>query len=244
MTSSRVAKKRRLVLFDIDGTLVTNAHRNTNAWKRRMEVVFSQVYGIQESLDVTVANVNGLVDRQVFWRIAQQFHINRAHFLEKLDSALFVFHRELKKDIVADTVRYIPILDAVALVQKLTSRDHFAVGLVTGNTEKNGWLKLKNAGIGTLFSFGAFSDMVESRIDLVRYALTHSQAYFNESFEDSETVIIGDTIHDITAGKAVGAITIGVASGITHTLEDLQKEQPRLAVPSLLHPDVLTFFSL
>jgi phosphoglycolate phosphatase-like HAD superfamily hydrolase len=241
MTSPKTTK-RRLVLFDIDGTLVINSQRSTNAWKQRLEKVFSDVYGTGAPLVLTVGTFNGRVDRQTFWQIAQAYNIDRKTFLSHIKEAFDVFHGELKRAVEEQTVRYVPIPDAVALVKKLKTHDTFALGLVTGNIEKNAWLKLKNAGIDHLFSFGAFSDAVDDRPGLVGLALKLSEKYFKQSFNSSETIVIGDTVHDIAAGQAHGTVTIGVASGITNSLAELEAQKPTLSVDSLSHKDVNALF--
>ena len=75
---------------------------------------------------------------------------------------------------------------------------------------------------------------------MAKIAIINASKHFHYVFASEQAIVIGDTVHDIYAGKAVGAITIGVASGQTDTLETLGKAHPDLLVETLMDERVMT----
>ena len=93
--------------------------------------------------------------------------------------------------------------------------------LLTGNLREGGAkLKLDYLGIWSYFEFGAFADDSSDRNELGPVALRRAKEKLGIDFSPQDVFIIGDTPHDIACGKAIGANTIGVATG-TFLPEDL-----------------------
>ncbi|MDP1722525.1 MAG: HAD hydrolase-like protein [Candidatus Gottesmanbacteria bacterium] len=234
-------KKNKLILFDIDGTLVQTTSNSVQHWKHRIGKVIKEVYGKEVDFQIETHRYNGGVDRNVLRSIARDAGVTDdtvfdAHF----SKARQVFHDTLKASVESGEILYHAHPAALELVQLLYTKNDHALGLITGNIEINAWFKLDHAGMREYFSFGAFADDVNDRNELARHAVAKATKYFAQSFVPRDVVIIGDTIYDIRCGKHVGATTIGVATGMTHGHDDLVKEGADLVVDSLMDERVLT----
>jgi phosphoglycolate phosphatase-like HAD superfamily hydrolase len=98
-------------------------------------------------------------------------------------------------------------LDAIAAHPELHQ------GLLTGNLREGARLKLEHVGIWSYFEFGAFADDSSDRNELGPFALRRAKEKTGLDFAPERTWIIGDTPHDIACAKAIGAKSIGVATG-------------------------------
>ena len=99
--------------------------------------------------------------------------------------------------------------------------------LLTGNTQAGAAAKLAHYGLDGYFENGAFCMDMDDRDAIARRALEIAAATIGESPDLERTFVIGDTAHDIAAGKAIGARTIAIASGVV-TAEELERHEPWL----------------
>lgn len=232
-------KKKKLILFDIDGTLIHAKQSGVTSWKKRLVQAIREVHGIDLDVDFDVHRYNGGVDKGVISAIARDAGVDPDEVHQKFPQTRLAFHRILREQIASGAVGYKPVESAVSFVTFLQNQAHHEYGVMTGNIEINGWLKLEAAGIREHFSFGVFADEVEDRMALARHALEKAIKHYHHTFAPRDVVIIGDTIHDIRCGKHIGAMTIGVTTGITHGYDDLIKEDADLVVDSLMDERVL-----
>ena len=244
MKSSQNKKAKKLVLFDIDGTLTTVTDKSIEYWKRRLAAVFQDVFHIPINFELQIKNYNGMVDRKVLWKIAEELGISKEDFDAKFDEAKEVFHTYLREAVQDGKVEYFPIKDAQRLVERLPDHQHISVGLVTGNVEKNGWLKLQSASLNRHFVVGGFGDTVVERVDLVKLAIQNASTHYGQEFLSEEIIVIGDTVHDIVAARGANVFALGVATGHTDTREMLHEAGADLVVDSLLDPQVLALLDI
>ncbi|MBI5019527.1 HAD family hydrolase [Candidatus Gottesmanbacteria bacterium] len=236
--------KKKLVLFDIDGTLVDSSAKSVGHWKERITAVFERVYETPVTFEIDVHEYNGKVDKQVFLLIAEKLGITKETFNMRFDKAKEVYHGELKRVLLEEETVYVAFPDAKSFVESLKDAPDIAMGVITGNIERNAWAKLKKAGIDGLFNFGAFADEVESREALVTHALEKANSHFGVPFAREDVVIIGDTVHDIRAAKFGGVRSIGVSTGTSTTHEGLLAEGADLVVSSLMDKRVFDLLGL
>lgn len=232
-------KKKKLILLDIDGTLIHTEQSGVTSWKKRLTQAIREVHGVEISMDFDVHRYNGGVDKGVITAIALDVGLDPKDVHQKFPKTRLAFHRILKEQIASGLVGYKPVAAAVSFVTHLQSQNRHAYGVMTGNIEINGWLKLETAGIRDYFSFGVFADAVDDRMALARHAVSKATNHFQQAFAPRDIVIIGDTVHDIRCGKHIGATTIGVTTGLTNGYEDLVKEEADLVVDSLMDERVL-----
>jgi len=118
------------------------------------------------------------------------------------------------------------------LLEKLKSRPHLVLGLLTGNVSRGARLKLEHYGVWHFFEFGAFADDHQDRNRLGSFARARAKEKHGREFSPSQIDVIGDTPRDIACGKAIGARTIAVATG-TWSREELAKYQPDFLIDDL-----------
>ncbi len=107
----------------------------------------------------------------------------------------------------------------------LSQKGHFLMGVVTGNFEEAAWAKLERRKIRHFFRFGGFGSDSESRFELTRRALRRGKSLLKSKISNSDVLVIGDTVHDIAAGKKMGVKTAAVATGQT-PVEELLRHSP------------------
>lgn len=209
----------RLLLFDIDGTLLNTL----GAGKAALEVAMRSVYGETGPIDsfdfhgrTDPAIVRGLL-RAAGWpddEIEAGFEATWKMYLRALDHSL------AERD-----GRVRPYAGVTELLGAIGGDPRFATGLVTGNMEGGAIRKLEAAGLGGRFGFGAYGSDSEWRADLPPLARERAEAVYGRSFDMTTAVVVGDTPEDIRCARANGARVLAVATG-RHSVEQLSAHQP------------------
>jgi phosphoglycolate phosphatase-like HAD superfamily hydrolase len=118
---------------------------------------------------------------------------------------------------------------------------NFVLGLATGNLKKGAKIKLNRADLNQYFSFGGFGCDSEDRPEVVKTAFLRGQEHSQENISRENTYVIGDTHHDITAGKALGVKTIAVTTG-SYREDHLANYKPSFLFKDL--SDIKKFFEI
>ncbi len=87
-----------------------------------------------------------------------------------------------------------------------------AIGLGTGNIERAAYIKLRHVGLDAHFTFGGFGSDHRIRSEIIRIAAERGCRLLGYPSTECLVVVIGDTIHDVDAARAIGARAIGVAT--------------------------------
>ena len=212
----------KLVLFDIDKTLLVGSTFHYTALKNAL----SEVYGIENP--PAVVNMQGMTDLKIICATLSQVDIDLKTIklgLDKCMELMYVNFRETlqKKDLM--------ILDGVKILLENLKRLDVHMGLVTGNMEDIAWLKLEKVGLNEYFQFGGFGDKVLKRSVLVKNALKASETKIGV-IDKEKIFLIGDTPRDILGGQKIGVRTIGVATG------DFSKEELVIAGAEFIFEDL------
>jgi len=205
----------KLLLFDIDGTLLLTGGAASNA----VDKAFERLYNVKNIM--SGIKVDGKTDPIILEEMFKK-GLNREF---SSDEAEFVFHEyislldaELEK---AENFRVMPgIYD---LLDYLVGYENILLGIATGNIEQGAWAKLKYCGLHNYFSFGGFGSDSANREQLIRVAIKRANIDCDNSIES--TYVIGDTPLDIIHGRAAGALTVGVSTG-SYTYLELEKYNP------------------
>ncbi|HEU4521220.1 MAG TPA: HAD family hydrolase [Thermoanaerobaculia bacterium] len=210
--------KRRLVLFDIDGTLITDGGAARDAFSEALRAV----YGYRG--DVNRYDFSGRTDPQITRMVLGDEGFSD----EAIDEGLSDLWREylagLRRNATAARVRALPGIEA--LLQALAPMTHMTIALLTGNIEPGARVKLTPPGLNEYFAFGAFGSDSGDREKLPPIAVERASRIDGYRFEGEDVVIIGDSIYDVRCGAPYGATTIAVASGKTPA-GILRAENPR-----------------
>jgi phosphoglycolate phosphatase-like HAD superfamily hydrolase len=214
----------RLVLFDIDGTLLSARGLGRMAFKRALEAVF----GTAGALDAY--DLRGKTDPRILHDVLGAAGVPRAAIEARAAECFGVYVTELEA-LLGDgsAVQVMPGIGA--LVAALAARGDAVVGLLTGNIEPGARLKLRPTGLLPRFSVGAFGsdDMDRRRLPFV--ARERARRLTGHDFDFERVTIIGDTPHDVDCARACGAVAVAVATG-QYGVEDLAACAPDLLFPS------------
>ncbi|MEO8076283.1 MAG: HAD family hydrolase [Acidobacteriota bacterium] len=208
---------RKLVLFDIDGTLVLTGGAGIRAMNRACEAVVGHPDGLK---GVAVA---GRTDRSILIDA-----LSRAG--RSLDDGLLATLREqyvanLREEIempgrpqTTESLGARGNIKAVMpgireLLDALQVRDDVFVGLLTGNFAAGARIKLEHFDLWKYFRCGAFGDDSADRNALVPFALDRARRCGLPDLAPADILVVGDTPHDVACALAVGALPIGVATG-------------------------------
>ncbi|KPJ51234.1 hypothetical protein AMJ40_00575 [candidate division TA06 bacterium DG_26] len=201
----------RLVLFDIDGTLVESSRVHVRAFSE----AFMQVYRVSASIDMI--EHHGMTDPAIIVEVLRRVGVDEETIQTKLEECMNAMIVSFNRLIEADRVCVLQGVEQ--LLEKLQTR-HTLLGLVTGNLEPIARIKLEHAGLLHRFKLGAFGSDASDRAELVRLAVRRAEDRFG-FHHGGRVFLIGDTPRDAEAGEKAGVTTIGVATGI-YTQEHLQ----------------------
>lgn len=192
-----------IVLFDIDGTLVDTG----GAGRRAIARAFAELHGRPDACD-SIA-FGGRTDGYIFAEAARAIGVAldaAAH------AALVASYLRALEEEVARSEAYLVHEGAVAAVDHAAARGH-AVGLGTGNLRDGAVVKLRRGGLDGRFAFGGFGCDAHDRPDVLRAGAVRGAARLGRSIDACRVVVLGDTPHDLTAARAIGAISIAVTTG-------------------------------
>jgi phosphoglycolate phosphatase len=219
---------KRLLLFDIDGTLIHSGGAGMEALKRALKERFR----IEDDLhDIEIA---GMTDSGIVTSILNKHKIpaNAENVTAFLDSYVHFLSDELPR-------RKGNLLPGVLeLLKKLKMRKDVVLGLLTGNVSRGAQLKLDHYGVWHFFEFGAFADDHHDRNQLGPFARARAREKHGREFSGSEIDVIGDTPRDIECGKTLGARTIAVATG-NCSREKLAEHDPDILIDDFSDVDRL-----
>jgi len=206
---------RRLVLFDIDGTLVWSA----GAGRAAISQALLQEMGATGPIDAH--RFDGKTDPQIVIELmtaAEHPHArSEQHIAAVCDRYLELLGAELESR--RHTISVYPGVEE--LLTSLERRSDTVIGLLTGNLARGAAMKLRAAGIAPeRFRVGAFGSDSPLRSALPAVAAARAAPIMGRTPTGHEIVIIGDTPADMTCGQGVGARAVGVATGF-HSVAEL-----------------------
>jgi phosphoglycolate phosphatase-like HAD superfamily hydrolase len=194
----------KLLLFDIDGTLVLTG----GAGRRALNRAFCQVVGIVNALDGM--RLNGKTDPAIVREVFAARAGSTGGF-ESLDHILAAYVEFLLQE-VEQSPHYKILPGVLAFLHEFHGCADLAIGLATGNVERGARIKLSRGGLNPFFAFGGFGSDAENRTELVRRAAENGMRHVGAAIDPGDTFVIGDTPRDIDAGREAGFQTVGVAT--------------------------------
>lgn len=218
-------KMKRLVLFDIDETMIFS----DGVGRRAMESALSEVLGI--AIDSRSTNMSGKTDPQICYELLGSLGYQTAEISAILPGAFELYLRLLEEEI-GKSKRFGLHAGVVELIETLARDSSIYLGLLTGNIEKGARMKLAPFSLNGYFPFGAFGCDSANRMDLPSFAHERARKVFLTDFERSEMVIIGDAVNDILCAKGYGVKSIITNTGKTPRW-DLEELNPDYLFESL-----------
>jgi phosphoglycolate phosphatase-like HAD superfamily hydrolase len=213
----------RLVLFDIDGTLIHSGGAGEKAFAKVCGSMFNVPNGTAQ------LRFAGRTDTSIVREFFTQHQIppspgNFEHFFD-----CYVFW--LEQMLEATPGRVLPgVSKLLARFQALSEPP--AIGLLTGNIRLGAEIKLRHYQLWDAFVTGGFGDDHEQRNCVAGVALERGQKLLGQKVSGEQVLVIGDTPLDIECARAINACVLAVATG-NFTLDQLKKEQPDWAASTL-----------
>jgi phosphoglycolate phosphatase len=226
----------RVLLFDIDGTLVATA----GAGRLALERAFAELAQVANALEQVI--LDGATDvaivREALVRAGREAN-------PALIDRLLARYTALLPTYLAAAESY-RLLDGVAEILEGLTRAGRVFGLCTGNIVEGARHKLARGGIWRHFEggfLGGFGSDAEPREDIARMALQRAAAHLGGALDPREALVIGDTPRDVRAAQMVGVPVLAVASG-RHGVAELRATGATHVVPSLQAPEALAIIGL
>ena len=211
---------KRLVLFDIDGTILHGG----KLWRECFEGALQKCFPNGEFVKVPF---NGKTDRQICMEMLATIATGCDWKDSCIDSVISEYLTRVKQALNTGRGNEVTLLPGVqSAIEKLATNPAVQLGLLTGNVHEGAHLKLLAVRMGHYFPFGAFGDDHWDRYQLPKIAVDRAHKKYGTRYEGKEVVIIGDTVHDVNCGKSIGVRAIAVGTGRGITKEELLNASP------------------
>jgi phosphoglycolate phosphatase-like HAD superfamily hydrolase len=207
----------KLILFDIDGTILLTGGAAVRAVNR----AFEKLFGITNAMDGIRADgkTDPIILREIFHKnLGRDFRPEEASIVYK-EYVLFLVEE------ITDSKGFKIMPGITQLIKTLSIEEGLTLGLATGNIEEGARIKLKRPGLNSYFKFGGFGSDSEERNQLIRIAIERGKNLFGHRQELEATFVIGDTPFDIIHGREAGAKVVAVATG-SYSADELEKYDP------------------
>ncbi len=216
----------KLVLFDIDGTLLWT----DGAGRRAINRALGEVFGATGPRDYWF---DGKTDRQIVRELMRLAGHNDERIDRDMWPLLDRYVECLRAELKAPGHAARPLPGVPELLDALERRSDVIIGLLTGNVESGARAKLEAVGLDPRrFRVGAFGSDHESRPELPAIARERTHEQLGLHLEGSAMIVIGDTPADLTCGASLGARAIGVATG-RFSVAELEQHRPLAVFPDL-----------
>jgi phosphoglycolate phosphatase len=211
------------ILFDIDGTLINTGGAGAASWR----LAFDELYGIPA--DIGKFTDTGMTDPEV-GRKTFEAVLDRAPQREEF-TKLMERRLHYLRQTVGDSDGYEVLPGVTTLLPQLID-EGYLLGIVTGNVEAAGHIKLHRANLNRFFSFGGYGSDSPDRGELTKIALKRATLVYGEEVEPEQAFAVGDTPLDVTGAHSAGIECVGVGSH-RYDVDQLRQAGADYAIKSL-----------
>lgn len=216
----------KIVLFDIDGTLL-HTH---GSGRRAMERAMQESFGYS---GIDGYHYDGKTDPQIVHEQMEAAGVHPSTIDSKMERLFEMYLKYLEQELVFHRHESVLCEGVVPLLNTLREREDVTLGLLTGNIRDGAKQKLEALGLNfEQFVVGAFGSDHRHRPELPAVARRRAEEYLGSSIAGEQLVIIGDTPADIHCGRSLGVRAIAVATG-RYSSEVLASHSPALVLDSL-----------
>ena len=208
----------KLILFDIDGTLI----RSHGGGRAALQAALEEIFGTAGPIDTY--RMGGKTDVRIITDLLTAAGLRASDFMPKLPDVYELMVSKAEE--VFPEKKMVQCLGVHELLVALNQREDVVLGLLTGNNHLTAPLKLLAADIDPRqFRIGAYGSDAADRNDLPAIAWQRAKELTGYDFDGKNTVIIGDTPADILCARAGQATAVALASG-WHAASTLAQYRP------------------
>lgn len=198
--------RARLLLFDIDGTMLSCRGKGLRAMHRVVQTLW-RVAPVEVRIEP-----RGKTDPMLFEEVGAAYGLGPGDVGTRLPELQVAYVAALAEELREPGACEVKP-GVFELLDLLRQRADVTLALVSGNLEATAWLKLRAAGLESYFDGGAFGSDSRRRSDLVQLAVERFRLRTGRPFTARDVWVIGDTPEDVAGGHTHGTCTLAVATG-------------------------------
>jgi len=219
----------KLILFDLDQTLVDALAHHNVAYRK----AFKEVFNVDA--EITEINFAGKIVPNIIRELGELKGIPKNVVESKLTETIERLESFFKESVDKGEIK---VLAGVReLLEKLRKMNHI-LGVLTGNPEGITQSLLEKGKLKGYFDIFVYGSKGKGRVELVGIAIAEAKRKFDKKFFGKDVAIVGDSIHDIECGKPHGSLTIAVTTGF-YSKEELMQHSPDYLFQDLTNPKIL-----
>ncbi|MFC1850322.1 HAD family hydrolase [candidate division CSSED10-310 bacterium] len=212
----------KLLLFDIDGTLISSGGAGTTSMTKAFHELFLIPDGFRS------VSMAGNTDPLILQEALSKHGLKKS--VEKIKQFQSLYFALLQKEIEKPCPGKRIMPGIVQILENLQNNSSVVCGLLTGNWRGGAMIKLSYFKLASYFSLGAFADDSPHRQNLVPFAMKRVKSMIGQDIVPENIYVIGDTPLDIACATPHAVKTIAVATG-SYSLEQLLPHKPDLHFP-------------
>ena len=198
---------KKLVLFDIDGTLLQCGKQVGVIFLEALRETFGDFRHPENH------SFAGKTDPMLVVELVRGIGLNLGDIHARIPQMQQLYLSKLEERLDPAQMKLLP--GVVELLEKLAHREDIQLGLLTGNWRDGARIKLSRFELGRFFPFGAFGDDGLERRELVPVALQRAIQVAGQAFPPERVLVVGDTLLDVDCAHAAGVRCLAVATGFT-----------------------------
>jgi phosphoglycolate phosphatase len=220
----------RILLWDIDGTLIRSA--KPDGYKEYTIPVLEEIFGTAGRL--ADMQVSGMTDLQIVFEALNHAGISQEEILAHAEVLVARLTEEASR-VTGNGVKFFQLLPGVReTLEALAAHPRYQSALVTGNIKPMAELKMQLVGLDHFFTLpGAFGDESHNRRDLPGRAAERIREHLQLDLAPEQFIVIGDTPNDIDCARHFGARAVAVGTGRFYSREEIVACEPDALLPDL-----------
>jgi phosphoglycolate phosphatase len=226
----------RVLLWDIDGTLVRSARRGI--FKDYTTPALVRIFGTAGRLHEL--NVSGMTDLQIVCEALVGEGFTTEQIAARSKELCERYVAEFERMTTTGESVYFALSGAREVLTTVDAHPRYLSSLLTGNVEGAAYWKLRLVGLADFFRLpGAFGEDSHDRRDLPALAAARINDFLKLDLTPSQFIVIGDTPNDIACARHFGARCVALATGRSYSADDLRTCHPDALLHDLTDTDAV-----